>query len=84
MSTYEQEELWRSAKAFAGDKLFNEIFERLTEKYIQTWATSDPGDAVVRDDAYHMVRAVASLRTELTALAAEPDVVKFNSRLKRS
>jgi hypothetical protein len=30
-----------------------------------------------------MVRAIASLRNELTALAAEPDVVKFNSRLKR-
>jgi hypothetical protein len=84
MSTYEQEQLWRSAKAFAGDKLFDEILERLTQKYIQTWATSDPRDVDVRDDAYQMVRAVASLRTELTALAAEPDVVKFNSRLKRS
>lgn len=84
MSSYEQEELWRAAKNFAGDKLFNEIFERLTERYIQIWATSNPVDADIRDDAYHMVRAVASLRTELTALAAEPDVVKFNSRLKRS
>ena len=81
--TFEQEDLWRSAKAFAGDRVLEELFNRLTQKYTETWALSAPADAQERDDAYRMVRAIVSLRNELTALSAEPDVVKFNSRLKR-
>lgn len=81
--TFEQEDLWRSAKAFAGDRVLTELFNRLSEKYTYIWSSSTPDEAQKRDDAYHMVRAVASLRDELTAMAAEPNVVKFNSRLKR-
>jgi hypothetical protein len=81
--SFEQEDLWRSAKGFVGDRVLEELFIRLTEKYTHSWSSSAPDDASKRDDAYHMVRAIASLRNELTALAAEPDVVKFNSRLKR-
>jgi hypothetical protein len=83
MSQFEQEDLWRSARGFAEDKVLAVLFERMTEKYIQSWATSAPDDEKTRNDSYFMVRAIASLRTELTALAAEPEVVKFNSRLKR-
>jgi hypothetical protein len=81
--SFEQEDLWRSAKGFAGDRVLEELFNRLTQKYTHSWSSSAPDDAQQRDDAYRMVRAIASLRNELTALAAEPDVVKFNSRLKR-
>jgi hypothetical protein len=81
--SFEQEDLWRSAKAFAGDRVLSVLFERLISKHKDSWASSDPGDTQQRDDAYQMVRAIVSLRDELTALAAEPDVVKFNSRLKR-
>jgi hypothetical protein len=81
--SFEQEDLWRSAKGFVGDRVLEELFTRLTEKYTHSWSSSAPDDAQQRDDAYRMVRAIASLRNELTALAAEPDVVKFNSRLKR-
>jgi hypothetical protein len=83
MSSFEQEDLWRSAKAFAGDRVLTELFERLTQKYTHVWSSSAPDAAQQRDDAYRMVRAISSLRNELTALSAEPDVVKFNSRLKR-
>jgi hypothetical protein len=83
MSHFEQEDLWRSAKSFAEDKTLSVLFERMTEKYTQSWAASPPEDEKSRNDSYYMVRAIASLKTELTALAAEPDVVKFNSRLKR-
>jgi hypothetical protein len=81
--SFEQEDLWRSAKGFVGDRVLEELFNRLTQTYMHSWSLSAPEDASKRDDAYHMVRAIASLRNELTALAAEPDVVKFNSRLKR-
>jgi hypothetical protein len=81
--SFEQEDLWRSAKGFVGDRVLEELFTRLTEKYTHSWSSSAPDDVQQRDDAYRMVRAIASLRNELTALAAEPDVVKFNSRLKR-
>lgn len=81
--SFEQEDLWRSAKAFAGDRVLEALFDRLTEKYTYAWSSSAPDAGQLRDDAYHMVRAIASLRNELTALAAEPDVVQFNSRLKR-
>jgi hypothetical protein len=81
--SFEQEDIWRSAKAFAGDRVLEELFTRLAQKYTHSWSSSAPDDAQQRDDAYRMVRAIASLRNELTALAAEPDVVKFNSRLKR-
>lgn len=81
--SFEQEDLWRSAKAFAGDRVLTELLDRLTEKFTHVWSSSAPDEVQQRDDAYHMVRAITSLRNELTALAAEPDVVKFNSRLKR-
>jgi len=81
--SFEQEDLWRSAKGFVGDRVLEELFTRLTEKYTHVWSSSAPDADQQRDDAYRMVRAIASLRNELTALAAEPDVVKFNSRLKR-
>lgn len=81
--SFEQEDLWRSAKAFAGDRVLDALFDRLKDKYTHIWSSSAPDEDQKRDDAYRMVRAVASLKDELTALAAEPDVVKFNSRLKR-
>jgi len=63
MSHFEQEDLWRSARGFAEDKVLAVLFERMTEKYIQSWATSAPDDEKTRNDSYFMVRAIASLRT---------------------
>ncbi len=84
MSTFEQEELWREAKAFAGSASFREVMRIMEEKYTADWKLSEPGDSQKRDDAYHMVRATTALRDELTAIAATPDVVQFNRRLKRN
>jgi len=55
---------------------------RLEERMIYTWKASAPDASQARDDAYLMVRAIAELRNELTALAAEPTVDRFNRRLK--
>ena len=84
MSTFEQEDLWRSAKALASDKASNAVIDRLEQRYIDEWKLSDPDDLGGRDAAYFMIRAIAAFRAELIALASEPDVTRFNSRLKRA
>lgn len=84
MSTFEQEELWRAAKALASDKAASHVLDRLEQRFIDEWKQSDPDDLGGRDVAYFMVRSIAALRAELIALASEPDVARFNSRLKRA
>lgn len=84
MSTFEQEELWREAKAFSGSASFREVMRLLEDRYTSDWKLSDPSDSQKRDDAFHMVRAITALRDELAAIAATPDVVQFNRRLKRN
>lgn len=82
MATFEQEELYREAQAFTRSEAMKEVFRRLEERMIYTWKASAPDASQSRDDAYLMVRAIAELRNELTALAAEPTVDRFNRRLK--
>jgi hypothetical protein len=82
MATFEQEELYREAKAFANSKAMAEVFGRLEARYINNWKRTDPDASGDRDAAYHMVRAITDLRNELTTLAAEPAVDRFNRRLK--
>ena len=84
MSTFEQEELWRSAKALASDKASNAVLDRLEQRFTDEWKQSDPEDLGGRDAAYFMVRSIAAFRAELIALASEPDITRFNSRLKRA
>jgi len=84
MATFEQEELWRSAKALASDKAANVVIDRLEQRFTDEWKQSDPDDLGGRDAAYFMIRAITAFRAELIALASEPDVTRFNSRLKRA
>lgn len=84
MSTFEQEELWRSAKALASDKATDAVLNRLEQRFIDDWKQSDPEDLGGRDAAYFMVRSIAAFRAELNALASEPDIARFNNRLKRA
>lgn len=84
MATFEQEELWRSAKALASDKAANVVIDRIEQRFIDKWKQSDPEDLGGRDAAYFMVRAIAAFRGELNALASEPDITRFNNRLKRA
>jgi len=80
--TFEQDELYREAQSFVRGKVIEEIFARLERRTIEDWKRSDPASAQSRDDAYHLMRAISGLRTELTALAAEPTIDQFNRRLK--
>jgi hypothetical protein len=84
VSTFEQETLWIAAKAMANDKAVQEVLRRLKERAVDDWASSPPEADAKRLDAYHMVRAIASFETELTALASEPDVTRFNRRLRKA
>lgn len=80
----EQEDLWRAAKLISGDKSVSEVFERLEARYIEDWKGSSPENEQKRMEAYYMVRAIAAIRSELTAIAAEPDILRFNKRLNRA
>ena len=80
--TFEQDELYREAQTFVRGKVIEEIFARLERRTIEDWKRSDPASTQNRDDAYHLMRAISGLRTELTALAAEPTIDQFNRRLK--
>lgn len=84
MQTFEQEDLWRSAKAFHGDPLFAELLKRMEQKYMDQWRASPPDRQTDRENAYYMVRAISALSEELSALAAEKKVADFNARLKRA
>lgn len=84
MPSFEQEDLWRSAKALASDKATDTVLNRLEQRYIDEWRQSDPEDLGGRDAAYFMMRAIAAFRGELNALASEPDITRFNNRLKRA
>jgi len=84
MASYEQEELWRSAKALSTDKATLAVLQRLQDRSVSDWMGSPPEAVAKRDDAYHMVRAIAAFRDELTALAAEPTITQFNRRLNRA
>lgn len=84
MASYEQEELWRAAKALSADKATLTVLQRLQDRSVNDWMGSPPEAAAKRDDAYHMVRAIAAFRDELTALAAEPTITQFNRRLNRA
>jgi len=82
MATWEQENLYRAAKALQNDDASSEVFRRLEQRYIEAWKTSSLDQVDVREDAYRMMRAISELRGELSALAAEPNIAAFNRRLR--
>lgn len=82
MATFELEQLWHAAAALHRDAAAQEVLKRIEERCVADWMGSNPEDGAKRDEAYHMVRAVAAFRQELEALALEPTVAQFNRRLK--
>jgi len=84
MSSYEQEQLWIAAKGLAKDAAFKEVMRRLREIAKDDWANSAPEAEAKRMEAYYMVRSINALEAELTALAAEPDLARFNRRLRKA
>ena len=84
MSTHEQEQLWIAAKGLVKDASAKEVLKRLRENATDDWANSAPDAEAKRMEAYYMVRAIAAFEAELTALAAEPDLTRFNRRLRKA
>lgn len=82
MATFEEEDLFREAKALANSKATMEVIRRIEQRLTEEWANSDPEKYEARDAAYYLIRAVRTFRDELAALASTPDVTAFNRRLK--
>ena len=80
----EKEDLWRAAKLINGDLAVAEVFRRLEDRLVEDWKGSAPENEQKRMEAYYMVRAITAVRTELTALASEPDIEQFNKRLRKA
>lgn len=69
------------AKSLLSSHGISVIFQALEQKYAEAWKGSSYKDAAIREDAYHMVRALNELKTELESIAKSEDIKKFNSRL---
>jgi CRISPR/Cas system type I-B associated protein Csh2 (Cas7 group RAMP superfamily) len=80
----EKEELWRAAKLINGDHAVEEVFRRLEDRFVEDWKGSAPENEQKRMEAYYMVRAIGAVKSELTALASEPDILHFNKRLRKA
>lgn len=79
----EEVDLHRAAQALKNSIATKALFEALKKNYTDMWMSSDPDDSEARDEAYLMIRAIADLQGQIETLAAAPDVVAFNRRLKR-
>lgn len=84
MAGIEKEDIWRAAKLIDGDHAVHEVFSRIEARCVEDWKGSQPDNEAKRMEAYYMVRAIAALRSELTALASEPDIEQFNRRLRKA
>lgn len=78
--SYEREEVYRAAKALKSDRAFEELVKRLTEKYTNDWRTSALDDLPTREKSFLKILVLDELRSELDALASEPDVTAYNRR----
>jgi hypothetical protein len=56
------------------------VLRRIESACIASWREAPNLEA--REAAHARIRAIDDLRAELAALAAEPDVVSFNRRLR--
>jgi predicted CopG family antitoxin len=77
---YEREEIYRAAKALKNDRAFDELVKRLVEKYTTDWRNSALDDLATREKAFLKILVLDELRSELDALASEPDVTAYNRR----
>ena len=69
------------AKSLLSSDGINIIFQALEDQYTSAWKGSSFTDTAVRDEAYHMMRALSSLKSELKSIAKSEQIEKFNSRL---
>ena len=69
------------AKSLLSSDGINIIFQALEDQYTSAWKGSSFTDTAIRDEAYHMMRALSSLKSELESIAKSEQIEKFNSRL---
>jgi hypothetical protein len=76
----EQEQI-EYAKSLLSSHGISVIFQALEEKYTSAWRGSSFTDTAIRDEAYHMIRALSSLKAELESIAKSEQIKNFNLRL---
>jgi hypothetical protein len=76
----EQEQI-EYAKSLLSSHGINVIFQALEEQYTNAWKGSSFTDTAIRDEAYHMMRALSSLKAELESIAKSEQLKNFNLRL---
>lgn len=80
--SFDREEIYRAAKALKNDRGFEELIRRLVDNYINEWRSSALEDLSTREKAFLKILVLDELRSELDALASEPDVSARNHRTK--
>jgi hypothetical protein len=68
------------AKAMLGDKLFQEVMQTVEDAYIGYWRRAT--DPAVREQAWHALKSIEHVRTELQSIADNQVVTAFNKRLR--
>lgn len=79
-NSVEQEALWRAAQSLTRDAATLEVFRRVDARYVEMWRAGVTVED--REAAHARVRALEDVRSELSAIAAEPTVTAFNRRLR--
>lgn len=79
----EQEQI-EYAKSLLSSQGIIVIFQALEDQYTNAWKGSSFTDTANRDEAYHMVRALSALKTQLESIATSEQIKNFNLRLANS
>jgi hypothetical protein len=75
-------ELRERIQALSVDPAFDALISALIRKYLSSWQTTLPEQAVHREHLYRMVLAAEALRNEVAAIAADHRVTAHNNRLR--
>lgn len=67
-------------EALVRDPVLNAVFQRLIDKYMESWRGSPPEQADTREHLHRMVNAVEALKRELQSVAANRKVAAFNNK----
>lgn len=66
------------AKRLLADAMLVDVLTGIEERCMAAWRGSDPGNAEVREEAYHLLRAVDAIRTEIGEIASGAVKMEIN------
>jgi hypothetical protein len=71
------------AKALLEDPVLSQILRSVMERATQEWMRSSADQPDVRESAWHRVRAVQTVMTEIESVARDSSVRDFNTKAKK-